>query len=96
MPAHPGSRSVDGQPRVRIELRRCGGEPVAVVFGSVARLVEQLGRTQPWMVVDAGRLRACLAAVGVHRMLLDPDLSGSPGRWELADLRRMAGEARSG
>jgi len=90
VPAHPGAAVGDGEPRVRIELRRQGDEQVAVVFSSVGRLVENLGPAQPWMVMDSERLRECLAAVGVHRLLVDPDLRSSPGRWELSDLERLA------
>lgn len=96
VPAHPAAGDADAEPRVRIELRRRGGEPVAIAFSSVAALVEQLGRAQPWMVMDTARLRRHLAAVGVREILLDPDLTGSPGRWERADLARLAGGQADG
>jgi hypothetical protein len=91
VPAHPAPALDDGEPRVRIELRRRGDDLVAVVFRSVAGLVAALGAAQPWMVMDTERLRVCLAAAGVKEVLLDPDLSSSTGRWQLEDLRRFAG-----
>lgn len=91
MPAHPAAPAGDGgDPRVRIELRDSGGQPVAVVFSTVARLIAALGQAQPWMVMDTARLRMLLAVAGVRRVLLDPDLSSCPGRWEIEDLRRSA------
>ena len=85
VPAHPGTPRADGEPRIRIELRQRGGQSVGVAFGSIAELVAQLGPAQPWM------LMRFLAVLGAHEILLDPDLSASPGRWDWSDVERFAG-----
>jgi len=91
VPAQPAAPAAGepGEPRVRIELRTSGGDAAAVVFSTRARLVAALGPAQPWMVMDAGHLRALLAAAEVRQVLLDPDLTACPGRWETDDLRRL-------
>lgn len=75
---------------MRVELREHRGETVAIAFSNVGRLVEQLGQSQPWMVMDSGRLKQYLAAVGVTQVLLDPELGEDAGRWTPQDLELFA------
>lgn len=80
VPAYP---AVTGDRKdVRFELRDGhGGEPVGVAFTTVARLVDQLGRCQPWLVLTTRRYRELLARVRVREILLDPEVDAAAPRW---------------
>lgn len=99
VPCHPDpldERAGSDEPRVRIELRERRGETVAIVFSSVRCLVEQLGQSQPWMVMDSSRLQQCLSAAGVTQVLLDPVLGDDAGRWTPEDIERFADQVNPG
>jgi hypothetical protein len=57
---------------------------------------EGLGSGHVGGIQDAARLRVLLEAAGIRRVLLDPDLSSCPGRWEMDDLRRLAAQQERG
>lgn len=75
---------------MRVERRERRGETVAIGFSNVGCLVEQLGQSQPWMVMDSARLQQSLSAVGVTQVLLDPVLGYDAGRWTPEDIDRFA------
>jgi hypothetical protein len=79
-PAHP---AVAGERRdVRFELRRAeSGDVVGIAFTTVEKLIEQLGRFQPWIVMKSDRFRQVLAAVSVTTIVFDPHVAGSAPQW---------------
>ncbi len=80
VPAYP---AVAGERRdVRFELRRAeSGDVVGIAFTTMEKLVEQLGRFQPWIVMRSDRLCQLLAAVPVTTIVLDPHVTGSAPQW---------------
>ena len=80
VPAYP---AVTGEQKdVRFELREGpSGAPVGVAFTTVEKLVRQLGRFQPWMVIKTDEYRELLAKTQVRTILLDPDVDTSTVHW---------------
>lgn len=87
-PVHPSGRLAEGG--VRFELRELEGKPIAVAFSNLERLVEQLGSWQPWVALSTARLQELLGAAGVTRIVVDPDMASSPGRWAREDVKSFA------
>ncbi|MFI5777333.1 SAV_915 family protein [Nocardia sp. NPDC051570] len=55
-----------------IELSsRVMGEPVAIVFSTVERLIERLGRYQPWVMTPTAELPTLLGTTAIA-IVLDP------------------------
>lgn len=80
VPGHPITTG-DGR-EVRFELRESdSGERAGIAFTSVAELIAQLGRFQPWMVMRSTGLRNLLAAAGVKLIVLDPEIDPTSSRW---------------
>lgn len=80
VPAYP---VVAGKRRdVRFELRRAeSGDAVGIAFTTLEKLIEQLGRFQPWIVMKSDRFCQLLAAVPVTTIVLDPHVVGSAPQW---------------
>lgn len=91
VPAHP---AVDGERHdVRFELRQSQtGMPAGVAFTTVAKLVGQLGRYQPWVVLRTDRYRELLARASVSSIMLDPEVDPRTVQWsaEAVDLLAKA------
>jgi hypothetical protein len=82
VPAYP---AVMGERRdVRFELRRAeSGDAVGIAFTTVEKLIEQLGRFQPWIVMRSDRFCQLLAAVPVTTIVLNPHVTRSAPQWSL-------------
>jgi hypothetical protein len=94
VPAHPataGQRHGPGD--VEFEIRRLAdGEAALPAFSSVAKLVAALGHAQPWVALPLENIRALMGAVGVRRIVIDPEVDDRAWRWradDLTDLRAM-------
>jgi hypothetical protein len=81
VPAHPGAGD-----QLLLEARLEPGGLVLPVFSSVRALVAALGQAQPWAVLPLGRVADVAVAARVHRVVLDPEVSGGAWRWEEQDL----------
>jgi hypothetical protein len=81
VPAHPGAGD-----QLLFEARREPGGLVLPVFSSVRALVAAFGHAQPWAVFPLGLVADIAAAARVHRVVLDPEVSGGAWRWERQDL----------
>ncbi|MEG8182571.1 hypothetical protein GZH49_29315 [Nocardia terpenica] len=85
VPAHPRP---DGQ-GVCIELSsQVTGEPVAIVFSTVERLVERLGRYQPWVMTPSTELPALLGTTGIA-VVLDPSERVCSPQWNAERLHAL-------
>jgi hypothetical protein len=88
VPAHPitsGHRK-----DVAFETRRlASGEPAAMAFTSLSRLVESLGKAQPWLAMPMGRLRALMGTSGVGKVALDPTVPAEAWRWRQEDVAEI-------
>ncbi|MEC3915476.1 SAV_915 family protein [Nocardia sp. CDC160] len=85
VPAHPRPDD-DG---FSIELSaEVTGAPVAIVFSTVERLIERLGRYQPWVMVPSAVLPQllCTAAISI---VLDPLEKTCRTWWSSARLAAM-------
>lgn len=92
VPARPWP--FDGERRVAIETRAvASGQHVALVFTSPGRLASELGEYQPWIAMQAGRVRAALAARGVARIVVDPVLPRDERfwRWDRWRVEQLTG-----
>ena len=90
VPAHP--RAGDAC-RVEFEVRAQGdGRAVLPVFSSVAALVRELGRCQPWVCVPLRVAREAADRAGMIQVVPDPGVSSSGQRWTAASLRAFGGE----
>jgi flavin reductase (DIM6/NTAB) family NADH-FMN oxidoreductase RutF len=80
VPAYP---AVAGERRdVRFELRRAeSGDAVGIAFTTLEKLIERLGRFQPWIVMKADHFCQLLAAASVTTIVLDPHVVGSAPQW---------------
>jgi hypothetical protein len=80
VPAYP---AVAGERRdVRFELRRAeSGDAAGIAFTTLEKLIDQLGRFQPWIVMRSDRFCQLLAAVPVSSIVLDPQVAGSAPQW---------------
>jgi hypothetical protein len=88
VPAHPAAHG--DRTDVRFELRQGpAGEVVGVAFTTVAKLVEQLGRFQPWMVLKTAGYRELLARVQVQGMVLDPVVDPATVHWSEQALQSL-------
>lgn len=54
-----------------------GREVVLPVFTSVAALVAQLGKTQPWVCVPLEAAQRAAAEMGIARVVIDPRGTGA-------------------
>lgn len=85
---------VDGERHdVRFELRQSQtGKPAGVAFTTVAKLVGQLGRHQPWVVLRTDGYRELLARASVSSIMLDPEVDPRTVQWsaEAVDLLAKA------
>lgn len=85
IPARPRS---DGQ-GVEIELSpRVTGDPVALVFSNVERLVERLGRHQPWMMAPSAAVPTLLGTAAIA-IVLDPSEKLCAAQWTAERLRTL-------
>lgn len=67
---------------MRFELREGpSGAPVGVAFTTVEKLVQQLGKFQPWMVIKTDEYRKLLAKTQVTTILLDSQVDPSTVHW---------------
>ncbi len=63
-------------------LRRAeSGDAVGIAFTTVEKLIEQLGRFQPRIVMRSDYFRQLLAAVPVTTIALDPHVAGVAPQW---------------
>ncbi len=84
IPARPKS---DGG--VEIELSsRVTGDPVALVFSNVERLVERLGRYQPWMMAPSAAVPALLGTAAIT-IVLDPSETICAAQWTSQRLQTL-------
>jgi hypothetical protein len=89
-PAHPGMDSRSQQ--IVFELRESANSAAVLpVFSSVRRLVEALGRAQPWVALPLTRIRELAAAGGIHTVMLDPEVQLAAWRWRYDDLENLPG-----
>ena len=94
VPARPWP--FEGERQVAIETRTvASGQHVALVFTSPSRLASELGECQPWVAMQAGRVRSALAARGVGRLLVDPALPRDERFWRWDRWRRASWERRT-
>lgn len=91
VPARP--RDTEGGRNVGFEIRhQPDGKLVLPAYSSVTRLVDGLGRYQPWVCVKLTQLLDALDGGRVARVLLDPPVEPGAWRWTQADLSRSAGQ----
>lgn len=90
IPAHPEPAS--GPDTITLERRLLpGGVPVAMGFTTLDKLVEALGEYQPWVALEAGRLREVL--VGTRSIVaIDPSVPHEAIRWTAADVVKAAAD----
>jgi hypothetical protein len=85
IPAHP---KPDGR-SVEIELTaRVSGDPVAIVFSNVERLIERMGRCQPWAMVPAAAVPSLLGSAAIT-IVLDPSEKICAREWTADRLRTL-------
>jgi SseB protein N-terminal domain len=98
VPAH--AEVYEGAKKPAFEVRpRADGTQELPVFSSLERLVQALGRYQPWVALPLPELQRAASAVGVDRLTLDP--ADPPGTWrwsreKLGELGRKLTAAREG
>lgn len=89
VPARP--QAAGGRSEVVLEMReQPGGGYVLPVFSSVALLIEQLGRFQPWVCVP---LASVLPANPGVRVVVDPRIDEAAPRWQEPALEELAAAA---
>lgn len=80
---------------VAFEVRRLvDGTEVLPVFSTVAALVRELGRYQPWVCVPMSAAHEVADQAGAARVVRDPVLGADAWRWDparLAAAERAAG-----
>ncbi|RDI64343.1 SAV_915 family protein [Nocardia pseudobrasiliensis] len=64
------------------------GAPVAIVFSTVERLVERLGRYQPWIMAQSSELPALLGTAGIA-IVLDPSQRVCAPQWTAERLHAL-------
>ncbi len=64
---------------VPLEAESGGERLVALAFSTVARLVEAMGKEQPWVAVPAEKLEKALNGSGAQAILVDPQPGESAG-----------------
>jgi hypothetical protein len=86
VPARPQGAS--GHCEVVLEMReQPGGGFVLPVFSSVALLIEQLGRFQPWVCLP---LASVMPADPSVRVVIDPRIEEAAPRWQEPALEELA------
>jgi hypothetical protein len=89
VPARP--QAVGDRSEVVLEMReRPDGGYVLPVFSSVALLIEQLGRSQPWVCLP---LASVMPADPSVRVVIDPRIDEAAPRWQAAALEELAAAA---
>jgi hypothetical protein len=72
---------------VAFEVRRLvDGTEVLPVFSTVAALIRELGRYQPWVCVPMSAAREVADQAGAARVVRDPVLGADAWRWDPARL----------
>jgi SseB protein N-terminal domain len=105
MPAHDGlpvlviaparPRPTAGGADILFEMRQQpDGRFVLPVFSSVRRLVEQLGRYQPWACLPLDEVLAKTSRSPAVRVVLDPVIDPGAWRWQQSGLEELAERAR--
>jgi hypothetical protein len=98
VPAH--AEVSEGAKKPAFEVRRrADGTQELPVFSSLERLVQALGRYQPWVALPLRELQRAAAAAGVDRLALDPAHPAGTWRWsrdDLDELGRKLTAAREG
>lgn len=98
VPAH--AEVYEGAKKPAFEVRRrTDGTQELPVFSSLERLVQVLGRYQPWVALPLQELQRAASAAGVDRLTLDPGHPPGTWRWsreELDELGRKLTAAREG
>ena len=91
VPAHAGVYQGRKEPAFEARERSDGSRELPVFF-SLERLVQALGRYQPWVALPLAEVRDKMASAGIDRLTMDP--AGSPGmwRWGLEDLEALHGQ----
>ncbi|HEV3382456.1 MAG TPA: SAV_915 family protein [Trebonia sp.] len=69
VPARPGA----DEPEMETRYTPDGLEVVLPAFSSVAKLVDMLGRHQPWICVPLSEARQAAMAGGLARVVIDPE-----------------------
>jgi hypothetical protein len=91
VPARP--RNEESLP-VEFEIRtQADGRAMLPVFSSVAALVRELGRFQPWVCVPWRLAEEAASRATLSCVVLDPVADPSAERWTAADLTHLCGEA---
>ena len=91
VPARPG---IGQACPVEFEVRtQADGRTVLPVFSSVAALVQELGRCQPWVCVPWRLAEEAAHQARLAHVVLDPVVGTSGQRWAAADLRASSEEA---
>lgn len=87
-PAHPISR--DGRTDVVLEVRElANGTRALPVFTTRERLVEALGREQPWAALPLQAARALMGAAGITQVIIDPVAEPGAWRWQPSDIEEL-------
>ena len=80
VPARP--LTAGGRKDVAFELRQLPtGEQAAIAFTTLRRLVDALGKAQPWLAMPLGRLREVVGSSGIARVAVDPVVPAGAWRW---------------
>jgi hypothetical protein len=91
--AHP--RVKDGRKDVVFEARMLEtGKAAGIAFSSIERLVEALGRAQPWVAMPLGRFRELMGAAGIADVALDPKVPRDAMRWQKEDVDEFVARGR--
>ncbi|WHM36215.1 SAV_915 family protein [Streptomyces sp. BPTC-684] len=97
VPAHPRYPAGGAAPRVDFELLGpASGPPVPVAFSTVAKLVDALGPTQPWIAVSIGPFAEAMREARLPKVRLDPEVAPGGRRWQPEDPERTYGESGAG
>ena len=84
VPAHPVTSG--GRKDVGFETRQLdSGGQAAIAFTSLSRLVDALGKAQPWLAMPLGRLRQLMASNGLGEVAVDPAVPSGAWRWAPED-----------
>ncbi|HEX3779017.1 MAG TPA: SAV_915 family protein [Pseudonocardiaceae bacterium] len=90
VPAYPHTEG--GRQDIVFELRTsAAGDVVAVAFTSKAKLVDSLGRFQPWVGVSQEKFQTFIGAIGVREVIVDPQIDASLRRIDMQQLRQFVG-----
>ncbi|KAA0021152.1 SAV_915 family protein [Antrihabitans cavernicola] len=85
VPAHPVPLA-----GIDIEMAKLeSGEPIAVVYSTVEKLVAHRGTFQPWIALPSNGLLKLVAAKQVSGVVLDPPFSMTVPRWSAQRVRLL-------